>query len=89
MSLRDIYCFVLLYKITVEISCDDNSSVSNNKQEFWVEPMYSGQKQGLVKFLPVQVARVRNQPTFLWDYVARILRIIKFYFSTCLSTMKS
>ena len=27
MSLRDIYCFVLLYKITVEISCDDNSLV--------------------------------------------------------------
>lgn len=28
MSLRDIYCFVLLYKITVEISCDDNSLVT-------------------------------------------------------------
>lgn len=81
MSLRDIYCFVLLYKITVEISCDDNSLVTISNQ--------ISQKQGLVKFLPVQVARVRNQPTFLWDYVARILRIIKFYFSTCLSTMKS
>ena len=44
--------------------------------------MYSSQKQGLVKFLPVQVARVRSQLTFLWDYVARILRILFLIFTT-------
>ena len=28
MSLRDIYCFVLWYKISVKISCDDHSLVT-------------------------------------------------------------